>query len=148
VVEHAVSVHLSATAFAGRASAIAAPLAARVAEQLPGASVRYVAECRYARQGYELEVPCGEGVWERVARDFHDVHERAFGHRDPAGEVQVVALRAVGTLSGGARKVRWPRRSTMGGLSRLRIRLEQGEVDAAGVGGAGEPDRRDRRGAW
>ena len=133
VVEHTVSVHLSASAFAVRASAVAAPLAVRVAEQLPGASVRFVAECRYARQGYELDVPCGEGVWEHVARDFHDVHERAFGHRDPDGEVQVVALRAVGTLSGGARKVRWPRRSTMGGSSRLRIRLEQGEVDAAGA---------------
>ena len=133
VVEHAVSVHLSASAFAGRASATAVPLAARVAEQLPGASVRYVAECRYERQGYELDVPCGAGVWEHVARDFHEVHERAFGHRDPAGEVQVVALRAVGTLSGGAQKVRWPRRSLMGGSSRLRIRLEHGEVDAVGA---------------
>ena len=133
VVEHAVSVHLPAAEFAARAAAIAAPLAARVQEQLPGAAVRYVAECRYTRQGYELDVPCGEGVWAHVGRDFHGVHERAFGHRDPEGEVQVVALRAVGTLSGGARQVRWPRRSAMGGSSRLRIRLEQGEVDAAGA---------------
>ena len=133
VVEEAVSVHLSAAEFAVRAPAFAAPLAARVAEQLPGAAVRYVAECRYVRQGYELDVPCGEGTWERVARDFHDVHQRAFGHQDPKGEIQVVALRAVGTLSGGARQVRWPRRSSMGASSRLTIRLEGGEVDASGA---------------
>ncbi|HVO35145.1 MAG TPA: hydantoinase/oxoprolinase family protein [Gemmatimonadales bacterium] len=133
VVEHAVSVHLSAADFAARAPDFAAPLAARVAEQLPGAAVRYVAECRYVRQGYELDVPCGEGAWERVGRDFHEVHQRAFGHRDAQGEIQVVALRAIGTLSGGARRVRWPRRSTLGGSARLRIRLEDGEVDAAGA---------------
>jgi N-methylhydantoinase A len=133
VVEHAVSVHLPAQAFAARAPEIAAPLAARVAEQLPGAAVRYVAECRYARQGYELDVPCGEGAWENVARDFHQVHERAFGHREAQGEILVVALRAVGTVAGGARKVRWPRRSTMGSSARLRIRLEQGDVDAVGA---------------
>jgi len=137
VVEHAVSVHLEVSEFAARAPAIAAPLASRVTEQLPGAAVRYVAECRYASQGYELDVPCGDGAWERVARDFHDVHQRAFGHRDPRGEIQVVALRAIGTLSGGggagARKVRWPRRSTMGASARLRLRLEQGDVDAVGA---------------
>jgi N-methylhydantoinase A len=133
VVEHAVSVHLPAAEFAGRAPAFATPLAARVAEQLPGASIRYVAECRYVRQGYELDVPCGEGVWTQVAQDFHDVHRRAFGHHDAKGEIQVVALRAVGTLSGGARHVRWPRRSTMGASARLRLRLESGEVDAAGA---------------
>jgi N-methylhydantoinase A len=78
-------------------------------------------------------VPCGEGAWEHVAQDFHEVHQRAFGHQDPKGEIQVVALRAVGTLAGGARQVRWPRRSTTGGASRLRIRLEQGDMDATGA---------------
>ena len=133
MVEHAVSVHLPVAEFAGREPSLAAPLAARVAEQLPGAAVRYVAECRYVRQGYELDVPCGGGVWDKVGRDFHDVHQRAFGHQDPKGAIQVVALRAVGTLSGGARQVRWPRRSTMGGSARLRLRLERGEVEAVGA---------------
>jgi len=133
VVEHAVSVHLPAREFAARAPEIAAPLAARVLEQLPGAAIRYVAECRYARQGYELDVPCGAGDWGSVERDFHQVHERAFGHREEQGAIVVVALRAVGTVAGGERKVRWPRRSTMGGSARLRIRLERGEVDAAGA---------------
>ncbi len=137
MVEEAVSVHLPAADFAAQAPGLAAPLAARVAEQLPGAAIRYVAECRYARQGYELDVPCGgaggAGAWADVTEGFHDAHQRAFGHRDPAGEVQVVALRAIGTLAGGARQVRWPRQSTTGGASRLRIRLESGEVDAAGA---------------
>jgi N-methylhydantoinase A len=133
VVEHAVSVHLGAAAFAQRAPSFAAPLAARVAEELPGAAVRYVAECRYVRQGYELDVPCADGAWAKVGDDFHDVHRRAFGHDDREGEIEVVALRAVGVLSGGARKVRWPRRSTLGGSARLTIRLDSGEVDAAGA---------------
>jgi N-methylhydantoinase A len=132
VVEHAVSVHLPVSRFVERAPAFAEPLAARVAATLPGAAVRFVAECRYARQGYELDVPCGEGAWGQVAERFHAVHQRMFGHRESAGEIHVVALRAVGTVAGGGRHVRWPRRSNLGGSARLRIRLEGGDVDAAG----------------
>jgi N-methylhydantoinase A len=132
IVEHAVSVHLPVAEFVPRASVFAGPLAERVAAELPGAAVRFVAECRYARQGYELDVPCGEGTWDRLARDFHEVHHLAFGHRESQGDVHVVALRAVGTLASGAKKIRWPRRSAMGGTARLRIRVERGEVDAAG----------------
>jgi N-methylhydantoinase A len=132
VVEHATSVHLAAGAFVERAGALAAPLVSRVEADLPGAAISFVAECRYARQGYELDVPCGAGAWERLAVDFHDVHQRAFGHHEPGGEVLVVALRAIGRLSGGAKALRWPRRSLMGGTLRLRIHLEGGDVDAAG----------------
>ena len=132
VVEHAASVHLPATEFVERAAALAAPLMERVHADLPGAAIGFVAECRYARQGYELDVPCGAGAWARLAADFHDVHQRAFGHHERDGEILVVALRAIGTLAGGAKTVRWPRRSLMGGTLRLQIHLEGGEVDAAG----------------
>ncbi len=133
VVEQPGSVHLPAAEFAARAPALAAPLAARVSAELPGAVVTYVAECRYARQGYELDVPCGAGAWEAVGRRFHEAHQQAFGHHEPEGAVEVVALRAVGTLRGGAHDVRWPRRSSMGSTARLHIRLDGGTVDAAGA---------------
>jgi N-methylhydantoinase A len=132
VVEHAVSVHLPAAAFVERAAAIAVPLAERVSAELPGAAISFVAECRYARQGYELDVPCGAGDWERVAGLFHDVHQQTFGHQDMGGEILVVALRGVGRLAGGSKAMRWPRRSLMGGTARLQIHLEGGEVEAAG----------------
>jgi N-methylhydantoinase A len=132
VVEHATSVHLPAARFVQRAAALAAPLVERVNAELPGAAISFVAECRYARQGYELDVPCGAGAWRRLAGDFHDAHQRAFGHHEAGGEILVVALRAIGRLGGGAKALRWPRRSLMGGTLRLRIHLESGEVDAAG----------------
>jgi N-methylhydantoinase A len=132
VVEHTASVHLPVVDFVARAGALAAPLVERVAAELPGAAIRFVAECRYARQGYELDVPCDAGAWDRLVADFHAVHQRAFGHHEPDGEVLVVALRAIGVLRGGGQAMRWPRRSLLGGTVRLQIRLEGGEVDAAG----------------
>jgi len=132
VVEHAASVHLPVAEFVGRAGALAAPLVDRVHADLPGAAIGFVAECRYARQGYELDVPCGAGAWERLAADFHEVHLRTFGHQQKDGEILVVALRAIGTLGGGAKQLRWPRHSLMGGTLRLQIHVEGGEVDAAG----------------
>jgi N-methylhydantoinase A len=132
VVEHAASVHLPVAEFVERAGVLAAPLVERVRAELPGAAIGFVAECRYARQGYELDVPCGAGTWERLAADFHAVHQRAFGHHQQDGEILVVALRAVGTLAAGAKTVRWPRRSLMGGTLRLQIHLDGDEVDAAG----------------
>ncbi len=134
VVEHAASVHLPVAAFVERADALAAPLVERVQAELPGATISFVAECRYARQGYELDVPCGAGAWKRLARDFHAVHQRAFGHHEREGEILVVALRAIGALAGGAAAgpMRWPRRSSPGGTSRLRLELEGGLADATG----------------
>ncbi len=134
VVEHAASVHLPVAAFVERADALAAPLIERVQAELPGAAITFVAECRYARQGYELDVPCGAGAWKRLAREFHAVHQRAFGHHEPDGEILVVALRAIGALAGGAGAgpMRWPRRSGQGGTSRLRLELEGGMTDATG----------------
>jgi len=99
---------------------------------LHGATVTWVAECRYARQGYELDVPVRRAAWERVAADFHDVHERSYGYRDPASAVEVVALRAVGTVPAAAPTLAASRHSVVGVTSRLSIRLESGSVDAAG----------------
>lgn len=132
VVEHAAPVHLPAEGWGGAAQMLAAELEARVLGDLPGATVSYVAECRYARQGYELDVPVRRGSAGRVTGDFHDVHERAYGYRDVASAVEVIALRCVGTLRAAAPALAVPRRSMVGVTSRLRIRLEGGLVDAAG----------------
>lgn len=130
--ERTAAVHLPVAAFAARVDAVAAPLAARLAADLPGAAVSYVAECRYAGQGYELDVPCAAGAWDRLAADFHDIHQRAFGHRDPLAAVEVVELRAIGRAAGGLGRIGWPRRSFLGGTARLRIHIGARETDAAG----------------
>ncbi len=132
VVEHAAPVHTDADAWVAAADALAADLERRALAELPGASVTFVAECRYARQGYELDVPVERGQWDGVAPDFHDVHERVYGYRDGESAVEVIALRAVGTLRAEPPVLAVPRRSLVGVTSRLRIRLEGGLVDAAG----------------
>ena len=132
VVEHAVPVHLGTDVWAPTAEGHAVALEARVLGDLPRAEVTFVAECRYARQGYELDVPVARGAWERVADDFHDVHERAYGYLDDESPVEVIALRAIGTVKAAAPPLALSRRSIVGVTSRLRIRLERGLVDAAG----------------
>jgi N-methylhydantoinase A len=131
-VEHTTPVHLAAADWAATADALGRELEARVLADLPGAAVTWVAECRYARQGYELDVAARRGAWDRVAADFHDVHERAYGYRDLVSAVEVIALRAVGTVRAAVPALAAPRRSAVGVTSRLRIQLEGGLVDAAG----------------
>ena len=131
-VEHAAPVHERAESWAAAAGALSRELEARVLADLPGAAVSFVAECRYARQGYELDVPVKAGAWAAVAVGFHAAHERAYGYRDAASPVEVIALRAVGTMKAGAPVMGPSRRSVVGVTSRLRIRLEGGQVDAAG----------------
>ncbi len=131
-VEHAAPVHLPAGAWGPRAEETARPLAERVLAELPGASLAYVAECRYAGQGYELDVPVRAGAWESVEAGFHEVHQRAYGYRDAASRVEVVALRATGTVHTDAPPLAPPPRTAVGVTSRLRVRLEAGDVDAAG----------------
>jgi N-methylhydantoinase A len=131
-VEHTAPVHEAAATWSGTAEALARELEARVLTELPGARVTWVAECRYARQGYELDVPVRRAAWEQVAADFHDVHERSYGYRDPASAVEVIALRAVGTVPAAPPTLAASRHSVVGVTSRLRIRLEGGSVDAAG----------------
>jgi N-methylhydantoinase A len=131
-VEHTAPVHEAAATWSGTAEALARALEARALADLPGATLAWVAECRYARQGYELDVPVRRAAWEQVAADFHDVHERSYGYRDPASAVEVIALRAVGTVKATAPALAAPRPSVVGVTSRLRICLEGGHVDAAG----------------
>jgi N-methylhydantoinase A len=131
-VEHTASVHAPAATWSGAVDALARDLEARVLGDLPGADVTWVAECRYARQGYELDVAVRPGAWAQVAEDFHVVHERSYGYRDPACAVEVVALRAVGTVRAAAPTLAPVQHSLVGVTSRLRIRLEGGATDAAG----------------
>ncbi len=132
VAERSAAVHLPAAAFADAATPLAAGLADQLAEDLPGAPVSFVAECRYAGQGYELDVPCAAGAWAAVPEAFHEVHVRTFGFHDPGAPVEVVELRALARAAGGGGRVMWSRPDRAGGVSRLRIRTEAGQVDAAG----------------
>jgi N-methylhydantoinase A len=131
VAERSVAVHLPADAFALVAEVYAGPIAARAAQDLPGADIGFVAECRYAGQGYELDVPCARGAWGSVAGEFHEAHMRAYGHR-AAEQVEVVELRAVARRPGGAGRINWPLREAAGGAARLRVHLRSGPADAAG----------------
>ena len=132
VAERSAAVHLPASEFAAAAPALAAALRAQLARDLPGAAVGYVAECRYAGQGYELDVPCAPDAWARIAEDFHAVHTRAYGHRDDSASVEVVELRAIARSADRAGPIQWRRRDTKGGTSRLRLRFAAGLLDAAG----------------
>jgi N-methylhydantoinase A len=132
VIERTVPVHLSADRFAERAENLARGAAEQGLADLPGAQTAYVAECRYRGQGYELDVPCERGAWNRVTESFHSIHEERFGHRDASGVVEVVALRVICRAGGPPLRVSWPRRSLAGGTSRLRIHMAGGETDAAG----------------
>ncbi len=132
VVERSVAVHRPAADFAEVADLIAVPLGDRVAQDLPGAEIGYVAECRYAGQGYELDVPLVRGAWRRLVDDFHEIHVRAYGHRDNAAVVEIVELRAVARRPSGLGRIGWPHRDRAGGTSRLRLYLAGGPADAAG----------------
>jgi N-methylhydantoinase A len=68
-------------------------------EELPGAERQRFADCRYVGQGYELTVPAVL-AGEQVAAEFHNTHERRFGHCDTARAVEVVNVRVVATRGG------------------------------------------------
>ena len=130
--ERSAAVHLPAPAFAEAADALAADLTARLTRDLPESEIAFVAECRYAGQGYELDVPCAPGGWARLAHDFHEVHGAAYGHRDPAGVVEVIELRAIARRNPPLDRIGWQRRDTAGGATRLRLHFADGECDATG----------------
>ena len=131
VAERAVAVHLPADRFAGAADALAAALEARLAADLPGATVTFTAECRYAGQGYELDVPCGRDSWANVAEYFHDIHRRMYGHADSAASVEVVELRARARLRTAPERIVWPHPDERGRVARLRVWTGPAETDAA-----------------
>jgi N-methylhydantoinase A len=56
------------------------------------ATVRRIAECRYAGQSHELRVDAGGGD---LGDRFHEAHEQAYGYRMPDEHVQLVTARVV-----------------------------------------------------
>ncbi len=130
--ERSAPVHLPAGDFATQAELFAGPLADRVLRDLPGAEIAWVAECRYAGQGFELDVPCRRDGWDRVATDFHEVHMRTHGHRATDAVVEIVELRAIARRPASDRRIAWPRRDTGGGATRLRVFIAGESRDAAG----------------
>lgn len=65
--------------------------------------IQYALDLRYAQQAYELTVPIefAEGttlVASDIARRFHEEHRRTYGHASTADSLELVNLRAVGTL--------------------------------------------------
>ena len=57
-------------------------------EGLNGTSMRS-ADLRYAGQGYEINIPAGEGM----LAQFHDAHRKRYGHADESRRVEVVNVR-------------------------------------------------------
>ena len=64
--------------------------------------VERAADCRYAKQAYELTVPLAGGTVTResldtLAREFHAQHLRTYGHENPNESVQMVNVRVTAT---------------------------------------------------
>jgi N-methylhydantoinase A len=86
--------------------------------------LRVTAELRYRGQAFELAVDCGTEPQPGDLREaFAAAHERAYGFRDPEGEVELVTLRVTATEPGP-------------------------EIDAAAAGAAGRGAGRSTRRAW
>jgi N-methylhydantoinase A len=75
-------------------------------EEAPAVSdtaLRFGADCRYAGQAFQIEVPIDEAWLGAATTDglraaFHARHERLYGHADRAAEVELIDLRA--TITG------------------------------------------------
>lgn len=52
---------------------------------------------RYAGQSFELEVPCGRELTNKVITAFHRTHLERYGHCDPQQAVEIVSVRLRGT---------------------------------------------------
>ena len=68
----------------------------------PDRVVERAADCRYAKQAYELTVPLAGGTVSResldaLARAFHTQHLRTYGHENPSESVQMVNVRVTAT---------------------------------------------------
>jgi N-methylhydantoinase A len=95
-----------------------------LAERAGGGTLRVTAELRYRGQAFELAVECGETpAPDELRAAFAAAHERAYGFRDPDGEVELVTLRVTATEPGP-------------------------EIDAAAAGAAGRGAERSTRRAW
>jgi N-methylhydantoinase A len=105
------------------AAALREEIAALAGRAGPGAR-RVTAELRYRGQSFELAVDCGEEPDPDELRSaFAAAHERAYGFRDEAGEVELVTLRVTATEPGP-------------------------EIDAAAAGAAGGGAEESQRRAW
>ena len=71
-------------------------------EGLNGESERSV-DLRYVGQGYELNVPAGEGMLEA----FHDLHRKRFGYADASKAVEVINVRMRMTAKTEAVELPW-----------------------------------------
>jgi N-methylhydantoinase A len=97
---------------------------AALAERAGRGHLRVTAELRYRGQAFELAVECGTEPEPDALRDaFAAAHERAYGYRDPEGEVELVTLRVTATEPGP-------------------------EIDAAAAGAAGRGATGSTRRAW
>jgi len=105
------------------AGALRAEIAA-LADRAGAGARRVTAGLRYRGQSFELAVECGEAPDPNALREeFAAAHERAYGYRDPEGEVELVTLRVTATEPGP-------------------------EIDAAAAGAAGGGATRSTRRAW
>jgi N-methylhydantoinase A len=97
---------------------------AALAERAGGGALRVTAELRYRGQAFELAVESGEAPEPDELREaFAAAHERAYGFRDPEGEVELVTLRVTATTPGP-------------------------EIDPSAAGAAGPGAERSTRRAW
>ncbi|HVU45369.1 MAG TPA: hydantoinase/oxoprolinase family protein [Terracidiphilus sp.] len=69
------------------------------AEGLTGAAQRTV-DLRYARQGYELDLPFDAGNPARSIEAFHELHRQRYGFSDSARPIEIVNLRLRMTAPG------------------------------------------------
>lgn len=77
------------------------------AEGLTGTPIRS-ADLRYTGQGYEINVRAGKDM----LADFHDAHQKRYGHSDPSRLVEVVNVRV--RMAASTELVPLPRKPTSG----------------------------------
>lgn len=73
-------------------------MADEVRGRLPGSTIEYIVDLRYAGQSYELPIRAPLGPWNRrtladLRNAFEAEHERTYGHRSEADSVEMVTLR-------------------------------------------------------
>jgi N-methylhydantoinase A len=89
-------------------------------------------DMRYAGQSYEIAVPFGE----RFEEEFHRLHERLYGYRDPERETEVVTVRvrAVGSADRPAIARRGPAgEDPRAAFLERRLLVEEGEERDAAI---------------
>jgi N-methylhydantoinase A len=97
---------------------------AALGERAGAGTRRVTAELRYRGQSFELAVECGETPDPDALREaFAAAHERAYGYRDPDGEVELVTLRVTASEPGP-------------------------EIDATAAGASGRGAEQSARRAW